>query len=368
MNHAETHSHMADYLEGDLDLTRRALLDAHLDACDGCSQEFAEMRSTIGLLRGLESPEPPPFLVETVMRRIRDGEGRVRFPDRVREFVASLTRPQVVLPATALALGLMLVTGSIAPSAFSLLGFGKGVQSAPPVAQGRALPPERSLQVVRVPQMRVNGPPPIVGRAPRITITLPTRGSNGRTLVRTHSVPRTHSVSNGGAGSPVATQSITRWSPSLQKPGGGFSRDLLSPPVGNPIARASGAEMVTLSGSVLSTDATSAHATDAERAARRETELDRRLQYMMRRPLFFSAEFARYSIAEQEIWVRNLAWRARELGRGSEVIEGLRATNNRLALQLATAFAAELRWVNQAARAEMAVFSGVSDSSESSGR
>ena len=56
MNHVETHSHMADYLEGDLDLTKRALLDAHLDACDSCSREFAEMRGTIGLLRGLPDP------------------------------------------------------------------------------------------------------------------------------------------------------------------------------------------------------------------------------------------------------------------------------------------------------------------------
>ena len=47
----------------------------------------------------------------------------------------------------------------------------------------------------------------------------------------------------------------------------------------------------------------------------------------------------------------------------------MRATDNRLALQLATAFAAELRWVSQAARAEMAVLSGgSSDSLESSGR
>ncbi len=64
MNHAESHSHMADYLEGDLDLTKRALLDAHLDSCEPCSREFAEMRGTITLLRGLPDPEPPPFLAE----------------------------------------------------------------------------------------------------------------------------------------------------------------------------------------------------------------------------------------------------------------------------------------------------------------
>ncbi len=60
MNHAEVRNKMPDYLEGDLDLMQRALLDAHLDGCSDCSQDFAQMRGTIGLLRDLPDPEPPP--------------------------------------------------------------------------------------------------------------------------------------------------------------------------------------------------------------------------------------------------------------------------------------------------------------------
>ena len=86
----------------------------------------------------------------------------------------------------------------------------------------------------------------------------------------------------------------------------------------------------------------------------------------MTAPRLFSVEFANYSIAEQEIWLRNLALRASELGRGQQVIQRLRATDDRLALQLETAFAAELRWVDQRDRAEMAALSGgsVSESRE----
>ena len=71
---------MADYLEGDLHLTKRALFDAHLAACDSCTREFDELRRTVALLRDLPMPEPPPFLAGKVMARIRQGEGRLTFP------------------------------------------------------------------------------------------------------------------------------------------------------------------------------------------------------------------------------------------------------------------------------------------------
>ena len=70
-------------------------------------------------------------------------------------------------------------------------------------------------------------------------------------------------------------------------------------------------------------------ASAAERAKRGEAELDQRLDYMMRRPGMFSAEFANYSIAEQEIWLRYLAERALELGRGPQVLRGLKVRDVR---------------------------------------
>ena len=135
MNHAEARSHMPDYLEGDLGLSQRALLDAHLDACESCSHEFGEMSSTIALLRGLPDPDPPPFLVETVMRRIREGEANSGFGDRLREWIAMLARPQLALPATALAAGLLLATGIFDTALLPGLG-------------GDASPPKAAFQVI----------------------------------------------------------------------------------------------------------------------------------------------------------------------------------------------------------------------------
>ena len=39
MNHAVVTEHLADYLEGDLALDLRALVDAHLDGCPECALE-----------------------------------------------------------------------------------------------------------------------------------------------------------------------------------------------------------------------------------------------------------------------------------------------------------------------------------------
>ena len=46
MNHADIKRHLADYLEGELPIDQRALVDAHLDACDSCAGEVDEMLQT----------------------------------------------------------------------------------------------------------------------------------------------------------------------------------------------------------------------------------------------------------------------------------------------------------------------------------
>jgi anti-sigma factor RsiW len=59
---------VTDYLEGQLDPTREAALDAHLAACDGCDTYVEQMRQTVIALRGLaDGGEIPPRAREAVL-------------------------------------------------------------------------------------------------------------------------------------------------------------------------------------------------------------------------------------------------------------------------------------------------------------
>jgi anti-sigma factor RsiW len=48
---------VTDYLEGVLDPSRLASLDAHLAACDGCDTYVEQMRQTVAALRDLGDGE-----------------------------------------------------------------------------------------------------------------------------------------------------------------------------------------------------------------------------------------------------------------------------------------------------------------------
>ena len=102
MNHSDVRNRMAEYLEGDLSLDRRALFDAHLDACPDCASDLEELRTTIHLLRSLPDVEPPPQLAADVMRRIRLGEATPGALERLREFVVDLFSPGIAVPAGAM--------------------------------------------------------------------------------------------------------------------------------------------------------------------------------------------------------------------------------------------------------------------------
>lgn len=348
MNHVEAHSHLADYLEGDLDLTRRALLDAHLDGCAACSREFAQMRGAIDLLRSLPNPEPPPFLVETVMRRIREGEGHRRFADRLRDWLGDLATPQVALPATALAVGLLMAAGVLDPRSVQLPGFGTARHESTEArvvsdAVRDGSPGERlvglypPLRDARTPTMVTFGPGPVVVGPERRTISVVSDPFASREGV-------TQMVSNG-PNSGILPRAVTRWSTRSVRnptyPSGGFSTNVSNHLVAGP------SEM----GSSFSPQGIDS---EVDRAQRLASDLDHRLEAMARRPAVFAAEFAGLSSVEQQIWLRALAAHARETGRGEELVRELRLSGDRLALQLATAFTVELRQADARAGSEMA--------------
>jgi hypothetical protein len=202
VNHAEVRSRIADYLEGDLALSERALFDGHLDGCEPCSREVTELRETIHLLRSLPDPEPPAMLVENVIRRIRGGEGSVRLSDHLRAGLAVLARPAIALPATALAAVLLLASGRIGPWPLPV-GAGAAPRDLPQLARwvsdqipalhwggGEADPqtsgaPARSRLAIAPPSERIGSPVvadglPASGAAPRSSPTASRRSAAAR--------------------------------------------------------------------------------------------------------------------------------------------------------------------------------------------
>jgi hypothetical protein len=110
VNHADIGKHLADYLEGELPIEERALVDAHLDGCHVCAGEVEEMLRTIRLLRTLPEPEPPPMIAANVMRRVRSGESQLGLFQRIGRALGAVFEPGFVLPASAIAVAALVVT------------------------------------------------------------------------------------------------------------------------------------------------------------------------------------------------------------------------------------------------------------------
>ncbi|MEE3326471.1 MAG: anti-sigma factor [Myxococcota bacterium] len=115
MNHSELHDNMADYLEGHLPLEQRALFDAHLDDCGDCLAEIRDVQRTITLLRSLPEPEVPAGFSDSVMRLIRENEGNSSWVGTLGEAFRLLVSPRVLVPASValIAFGIVFGTGQV---------------------------------------------------------------------------------------------------------------------------------------------------------------------------------------------------------------------------------------------------------------
>jgi hypothetical protein len=321
VNHADVRNYMADYLEGDLVLSRRALLDAHLDDCPECSQEIDEMRGTIALLRGLPDPDVPPDLANQVMRRIRSGEGQLTLLDRVRAGIDLLLSPRVLAPisAAAIATGLLMATGQIPTLTGAGSIFERGVRVELNSGEGatarRADAAQQQLAnagasagssgAVResVPQAIVifsdrNQPSSawdVAGPITGIDQMLDARSSSGPLVMRPAPTTPVGGRDPRLAGLP-STQGFN--SASLHSPDRGvpYSRELPSP--------------------------------------------DEWLEYLERNPSGFASWLSTLSLAEQELWVGNLARRAADHGNLDAVVTTLRSSSDRNVQLLADDFAA----------------------------
>lgn len=114
MNHTRARSLLGAYLERDLAAAERNEVATHLLICAECTRELGELGETVSLLRGLPSPEPPPYLATRVMARIAAGEAE---PNGLRRWLAPLLGPALAAPLAAGAAALVVFAFAPRPAA-----------------------------------------------------------------------------------------------------------------------------------------------------------------------------------------------------------------------------------------------------------
>jgi anti-sigma factor RsiW len=63
---------LGDYMDGTAGTTERQMIEEHLTVCTECASALEDLRKTVGRLGTLEDVEPPAWLSQKVMMKIRD--------------------------------------------------------------------------------------------------------------------------------------------------------------------------------------------------------------------------------------------------------------------------------------------------------
>lgn len=349
MNHSDIQTRMASYLEGELALGDRARFDGHLDNCEPCSRELAEMRATINLLRRLPTPEPPSDLVEQVMRRIAEGEGQPSWLGRVADALSVILAPRFSIPATALAAGLAItfVSGDLQFRALDLMRPAQPVKVAS-ILPGSSTNSPAAAQQRRPAGIRVNlriesnsaQPPQFVASAPFGRAAVQRPDGSGAFLYRDRvaSEPLGPLRRQARAADSLAT-TPTRMGPYL----GASAVTHQTPTVGDfPMQWTQDAEPFSMSRVAsfrTAIGSSDSNPSGLSRTDRRREELDHRLQYLLQDPPGFARGIAAVSLAERELWLRELARRADEIGEFERVELALSSSSDPDARALARQFA-----------------------------
>lgn len=387
MNHSDIQSRMARYLDGDLSLDARALFDAHLDRCEACSRELSEMRDTIRVLRSLPAEEPPLNFVSDVMARIAEGEGQPSFWGRLIDQASRVLVPRIAIPisAVAAALTLTVMSGDLSLGTLNL----DPATSEPGIA-GVSLTPRSQAPPSQATQGALAAPTRVA------TVTAETRARQAESIRVSNTLRNARMAeprATGGAASflyRVANDrtSVEGMGPIRRMPsehdvasrllfmGGGTS----SRP--GPYFGASAAPSIDLGSTTLLVNGPSlagAQATgglapvavtrlvpnavqrdeDLSAEQLRNRELDARLRFLEVDPPGFAQRQAQLTLAEQELWMREIAARAEELGDVERVLSALEGSGDPESSGLALAFESAVK-----SQRESWAASGASQASE----
>ena len=77
MECSEVQEKFSAYVEDIIPPEEKQLVDEHLKACDRCSESLADLKKTLEYVGNLREVEPPPWLVQKIMARVRsDAEAK----------------------------------------------------------------------------------------------------------------------------------------------------------------------------------------------------------------------------------------------------------------------------------------------------
>ena len=387
MNHAVVTEHLADYLEGDLALDLRALVDAHLDTCEICGQEVREMQQTIRLLRALPEPETPPLIAANVMRRIRAGETRPNWLERIQRALGGVLEPSFVLPASAIAVAalVIVVIQGGGPLSGSLVSQPERMQTSvaqTPLATVPANPGSRLVEEVGRSFGASAARELAVSPAPlsRSSSTAPEDRSDMARLAEPLREEMRPTAALAGRDPMVATP----WQPEQFRRGLVPRSEGEGSYFGDPVlAQGFASEVSGPAASVPSNRVSDEFGTAAPLALSRRVRADGQglgidgaggedpRDLWLARALEHPADFARYiaghNLAEQELWVERLSERAQARGLLGELVDALRGAGDAKASWLAADFAAEAKATDSDPSDQTDEASGGTQSAEGAG-
>jgi anti-sigma factor RsiW len=97
MTHLEIENLASDYLEGLLEPTQQAAVEAHLAACAACRELLEDVRHAVDLCRAAEDAEPKPWLVSRIMQATV-GERAPNWRERIAAYLRPVLQPRVAYP------------------------------------------------------------------------------------------------------------------------------------------------------------------------------------------------------------------------------------------------------------------------------
>jgi hypothetical protein len=73
MDHNDIRHRLSEYIDGSVTAEERAKLEEHLMTCSACSDALRELQKTIEHIKSVEEVEPPVWMTQKIMARVRPG-------------------------------------------------------------------------------------------------------------------------------------------------------------------------------------------------------------------------------------------------------------------------------------------------------